>query len=102
MNGSPILREADGGIELRVRLKPNSRVDDLEGIDEERNALVIRVRGKPVDGVANRCLLEFIRKKFGVKGASIVRGSRSHMKTIRIPGDARIMNRIEEVIKEMK
>jgi uncharacterized protein YggU (UPF0235/DUF167 family) len=58
-------------------------------------ALKIRVRGGPVDGKANSCLIEFLAHEFATPRSriSIVRGGMSRVKTLCIsapemlPGD---------------
>ena len=102
MNDLPALRKVEDGAELRVRLKPNSRVEDIEGIDRENDVLIIRVRGKPIKGEANRCLLDFLKKRIGLKRAAIVRGTRSHIKTIHIPSGSKGLDDLERLIGDMR
>ena len=53
-----------------------------DGVDEHHNALVVRVKGKAVEGRANRDLIGFLEEKLNVKGLTIKKGHRSRMKQL--------------------
>ena len=69
---------------IRVRVVPGSR---REGIEEDGDVLVVRVRAPPERGKANRRVIELLSEYFGVSKSEIeiVRGSRSRDKVVRIP-----------------
>jgi uncharacterized protein (TIGR00251 family) len=48
----------------------------------ENGALKIKVMAPAVDGCANKAVVDFLRKKLGIKEISIVGGSRSRSKII--------------------
>jgi uncharacterized protein YggU (UPF0235/DUF167 family) len=51
-------------MKISVRVKPNSKVDKIEEVD---NRYVIWVKEKAVDGKANNGVCELLAKEFGVK-----------------------------------
>lgn len=76
------LTSSERAVMIRVRVKPNSREDSIEGVDEHHNALVVRVKGKAVEGRANRDLIGFLEEKLNLKELTIIKGHRSRMKLL--------------------
>jgi uncharacterized protein len=74
-------------LEVRVRLRPGARTDELLGFDEE-GVLRARVAAPPVDGRANKALCKLIAKRCGVAPSRVrvVRGEKSRQKTVAIEG----------------
>jgi uncharacterized protein len=72
--------------ELRVRLQPRARRDEIAG--ERDGAVVVRVTAPPVDGRANAALVRLIAKRAGVakRRVEVVRGERARDKLIRVEG----------------
>jgi uncharacterized protein (TIGR00251 family) len=72
--------------DLRVRLQPRARKDELVG--ERSGALVIRVAAPPVDGKANDALCRLVARVAGVPRSrvAIVRGHTSRDKVVRVEG----------------
>jgi uncharacterized protein (TIGR00251 family) len=72
--------------DLRVRLQPRARRDEIVG--ERAGAVVIRVSAPPVDGKANEALCRLIAKAAGVPPShvSVVRGHASRDKVVRVDG----------------
>ena len=75
-----------GEVAIRVRLTPRGSKNEILGWDGD--TLRIKVMAPPVEGAANKALVEFLAEKFGVKRGqvSIVSGERSREKTLRIVG----------------
>ena len=73
---------------LSVHIQPNASKSEWAGLHGER--IKIRIQSPPVDGKANRALIEFIAQAFGVAKSqvSVVSGesSRQKMVTINSPG----------------
>lgn len=77
---------------LRCRVTPNAKKSEIlawveEGVKAER-VLRIKLAAPPVDGKANRQLIVFLAKQFGV-GKSAVRirsGEKSRVKVVEIEG----------------
>lgn len=78
----------DDGVRLRVRVQPRASRTELAG--EHRGALRVRVAAPPVDGEANRELIEFLAKRLGVSRSrvKIVAGESSRDKTVEVEGVA--------------
>lgn len=69
---------------LHCYVQPKSSRDALVGLYGER--LKIQITAPPVDGKANKHLLKYIAKEFGVAKTrvSIIRGESSRQKTLAI------------------
>ncbi len=73
-------------LEVRVRLKPGARADELLGFEE--GVLQARVKAPPLEGRANKALCKLIAKRAGVAPSrvTIVRGEKARIKRVRIEG----------------
>jgi len=80
------IREADGGVTLRVRVQPRASRDELLG--ERAGALVVRLTAAPVDGEANDALLRFLARRLGRPPSSLrlTRGAGARDKVLRVEG----------------
>lgn len=83
---SGTIRETGDGILLRIHLQPRASRTEICGIQGEE--LKVRVTSPPVDDAANKLCIEFFASVFSVAKSrvSIVSGSRSRHKTLRIDG----------------
>ena len=72
--------------ELRVRLQPRARRNEIAG--ERGGAVLVRVTAPPVDGRANDALRKLVAKRAGVAAGrvALVRGERSREKVLRVEG----------------
>jgi len=80
------LRDACGGVTLRVRVRPRASRDALAG--EQQGALVVRLAAPPVDGAANQALARFLARVLGVapSAVSIVTGEAARQKLVAVRG----------------
>ena len=80
------MRAVADGAELRVHVQPGVSRPGLAGCHGQ--ALRIRVRARPVDGAANRELLEHLADALGVRRAdlSIAAGERGREKRVVVRG----------------
>jgi len=69
---------------LHCHVQPKASRDALVGLYGER--LKVQISATPVDGKANKHLLKYIAKAFGVAKArvSLIRGESSRQKTLQI------------------
>ena len=69
---------------LRVKVKPNSRVEELAQLDD--GTYEARVKAPPVDGKANAALIALVAKHFDVRKAQvgIKSGASGRLKLIQI------------------
>lgn len=74
------------GVTIRVYVAPRSSASRVVG--EHNGALKVALTAPPVEGAANKALVELLAKLLGVpKGAvSIVSGETSRNKTVRVEG----------------
>lgn len=72
---------------LRVKVKPNSRIDTIE--KEPDGGYKVRIREQPIEGKANRYLVSFLAKVIGIPKSSIevAKGETSAFKTLQIAAD---------------
>jgi uncharacterized protein len=80
------LRDADGGITVRVRVQPRASRDALSG--EREGALVVRLTAPPVEGAANEALARFLGKALGVSPSAVrvVSGTTGRNKLVSVAG----------------
>lgn len=76
------LTETPEGVLLNVRAQPRSSRPGLDGVVGE--ALKVRIRAAPVDGKANRELVETLADAFGLAKGQVVFKSGESSKTKRI------------------
>lgn len=82
----PFLEETSAGVLIRVRLQPRSSRNQVEGVHE--GALKIRLTAPPVEGEANRSLIEFLSDITGLRKSafSISSGHKSRDKSVLATG----------------
>jgi hypothetical protein len=80
------LRDADGGVTLRVRVQPRASRDGLSG--ERDGALVVRLVAPPVEGAANEALSRFLARTLGVAPSAVrvVSGAAGRNKVVSVSG----------------
>ena len=74
--------ETPEGVVLSVRAKPRSSRAGIDGLTGD--ALAVRIRSAPVDGKANRELIETLADEFDLPKSSVVFKSGETSKTKRI------------------
>lgn len=69
---------------LRVKVKPNAKVEQLLELDD--GTWAAHVKAPPVDGKANAALVELLARHFGVRKAqvNIKTGAGSRLKLVQI------------------
>ncbi len=74
-------------MELRVRVIPRARRDELAG--ERDGRVLVRVTAPPVDGKANAAVCALLARAAGVpkSAVTVIRGEASRDKVVRIDGD---------------
>ena len=98
-------RARPDGIDLVVRLTPKSSADAIEGVQAAANGavhLAARVRAAPDKGAANAALERLLADRLDLpkRAVSVVAGSTSRLKTVRLTGDtAEIAEALETAIR---
>ncbi len=88
---SPLSSNADG-LKLAVRLTPGAKVNRLEGgaVDAAgKSWLRVRISAPPVEGQANKALVQFLAKRWHLPKSSIaiVSGASARNKILSLQGD---------------
>lgn len=104
MAGAACYRSRQDGLDLFVRLTPKSSSDAIDGLGTGSDGtahLALRVRAVPEKGAANAALERLLAERLDLpkRAVSVVSGSTSRLKTVRLSGDAAELARaIEEVL----
>ena len=80
MDFSKAVRVTKEGTEIDVMVSPHSSSSGIQGIDEWRNRIIVKIRAPPEAGKANRELIELFSGLLG--RAELGRGSTNRLKTI--------------------
>ena len=105
LSAGAVYRKRPDGLDLFVRLTPKSSGDAIEGVRtaaDGRVHLALRVRAAPEKGAANAALEALLADRLGLpkRAVSVVAGSTSRLKTVRLTGDAaEIANAVEAAIR---
>jgi len=86
MDLADVSRVVAGGMELDILVSPGSDRSGIEGFDEWRRRLIVRVRAPPADGKANKEVEALMKEVTGCR-SEIVRGHLNRQKTVMIYGD---------------
>ncbi len=81
-----MLKETDAGILISFKISPNASKNE---IIKTEDGIKIKITAQPVDGKANKALIEFLSKHFKIPKTSIeiVKGHTSKEKTILLKTD---------------
>ena len=76
-----MIRETENGIIAIIKIAPNSKTNE---IIKTQNETKIKITAQPIDGKANKSLVEFLSKQFKIPKTSIkiIKGETSKEKTI--------------------
>lgn len=78
-----MIKEVKDGIILNLKISPNGSKNE---IIKESTGLKVKITAQPIDGKANKALIEFLSKQFKVPKSyfEIVKGETSKEKTVLI------------------
>ncbi len=78
------LKKTENGWLLSVKILPNSSKNEI--IKNDDGSIKVKLTAQPIEGKANKALLEFLSKQFKIPKTSmeIVKGQTSKDKTISI------------------
>lgn len=82
----PFIEYTPKGLFIRIRLAPRSSKDFIDGV--QGGSLKVRLTAPPVEGEANRALIEFLSSLLKIKKSSIEinSGLKSRDKRVRVDG----------------
>ena len=91
-----IIKTATGPV-FRVRVQPGASKNEIVGVQQD--ALKIRISAPPVEGKANRALVQFLAEQLAVKRSQveILNGHATRRKTIHVIGEG-IEKRLQNII----
>lgn len=83
---APWYRYSHGNLILTLYIQPGAKSSEVIGLHGE--ALKIKLASPPIDGKANKALLQFIAAKFDIplRQIKLIRGEKSRHKTVELLG----------------
>ena len=92
-----IITKTATGATFRVRVQPGASKNEI--VEVQQDALKVRISAPPVQGKANKALINFLAKELGVKKSEIeiVSGHTGRIKTIHIIGEG-IQKKLQNII----
>lgn len=84
-------------LKLKIRISPNSSKNE---IIKSEDGVKIKITAQPIEGKANKAVVEFLSKEFKIPKSSveIVKGSTSKEKTILFKSDEEKINIIKKAL----
>lgn len=81
-----VIHPTIGGVFIDVRVIPRAGTSGLAGT--RGDALLVRLNAPPVEGAANKALVELLARELGVakRAVTVVSGERSRQKRVRVEG----------------
>ncbi len=99
MRIADVSRDKGDSLELDVLVSPRSNRSGLEGFDEWRKRVILRVKSPPLDGRANKEVESYFKDVTGCK-SKVTSGQTSHQKTVTIAGDpGKIIESLEKAMQ---
>lgn len=80
-----MIKETKDGVILMLYVQPKAKKNEIDGIDEWRKRLKVKIKAPPVEGKANKEVVKFFSKLFG-REVVIIRGETSREKDLLIKG----------------
>ena len=77
---------------LRIQVKPSSKTDEI--IRDSDGSLKVKIRAQPIEGKANKYLVEFLAKKLGLSKSQVnlLKGESNSFKTLEIDATEEYVN----------
>ncbi len=77
-------------MQLRLKVTPKARSNEIIGWEDDPQAgrvLRVRLQAPPVDGKANKALVTYLAKEFGLakSAVKVLKGQTSRIKVVEIP-----------------
>ena len=74
-------------MKLKIKVKPGSKADEI--LQEADGCFKIKIRAQPIEGKANKYLLEFLSEKLRLPKSKInlLKGEANSFKTLEIDAD---------------
>ena len=95
----PFLEAASTGVLIRVRLQPRSSRNQVEGIHQ--GSVKIRLTAPPVEGEANRALIEFLSGITGLRKSAFTISSGHKSRDKAVLAEGAVLSVVEKVFSEL-
>ncbi|MCD6472035.1 YggU family protein [Candidatus Aerophobetes bacterium] len=95
------MRKTEDGIIFKVKVQPKASKNGIAGLYQD--SLKIRLTAPPVEGKANKALIDFLSGWLGVKKSrlKIVSGHLSKIKLIEVVGEEKdLIQKIKKITKQ--
>ncbi|ANF23330.1 DUF167 domain-containing protein [Thermococcus piezophilus] len=79
------IRETKDGVVILLYVQPKAKKNEIEGVDEWRGRLKVKIKAPPVEGKANKEAVKFFSKLLGAE-VEIIRGETSREKDLLVKG----------------
>ena len=92
-----MLKETKDGLVLNIKIAPNASKNEIIKSEE---GFKLKITAQPIDGKANKAVIEFLSKNFKIQKTSfeIIRGETSKEKTVLIKcNDEEKLQKLREV-----
>lgn len=92
-----MIKQTDDGVIVNIKISPNAKKNE---IINEGEISKIKITAQPIDGKANKCLIEYLSKEFKIPKTyiKILKGETSKEKTILFmtndEGKVKLLNKI--------
>lgn len=88
MKISMCIRQTNKGIQLSIKVKPNTKTDQIIEIEEQR--LVIAIAAPPIEGRVNQKLIKILSKitKTPAQQINLIKGKQSRYKELLLPNSS--------------
>ncbi|UCE37504.1 MAG: YggU family protein [Thermoplasmata archaeon] len=85
---SKCIREQNDGILINIEVKSNAKTQGIEGMDEWRGSLIIRVKARAEKGKANYELISLLSSVLSISPSNIniEKGNKSRQKIVKVMG----------------
>jgi len=82
------INEIDDGILINIEVKLGARKSEIEGVDEWRNCLEVRLKARAEKGKANKELIQMLSSLLALPTSNfiIMKGEKSRRKSVKILG----------------
>lgn len=82
---------------LRIKVKPGAKTNTIKKHPD--GTIHIRIAAAPIEGKANKALIEFLAEFFEISKSSVTikAGDTSRYKTIELPDDKTIIKKLENL-----
>lgn len=72
---------------LRIKVKPGSKTDEI--VREADGSLKVKIRAQPIEGKANKYLVEYLAKVLGVPKSKValLKGETNSFKTLEVDAE---------------